>query len=307
MSIYTYKLSVIICSYNREQYIVNAIKSLYNQTIDKHLFEVFVVDNNSTDNTKQVCANYLATLTNFNIHYVEEKRQGATFARNAGAALAKGEYLVFMDDDAVANEDFLEEILNFFQQNPQADGVGGRIIPLYIPEEPKWMSYYVSSLVGNFQYSETVKEFENEKFPLESNMVTPKALFDSVGGFSEHILGVVGTVRIGGESKDYHIKLQQQGKKIYYSPNIIVQHVVEVTKLTRAYMYRVASGIGRGERARTKALGNVAYIKKNLEYLYKLIGSIVLGIKYTLQGNPQKAMPVIRFRTDAFLGLWGFK
>lgn len=306
MPMYSYKLSIIICSYNREQYIVNAIKSLYNQTINKSLFEVFVVDNNSTDNTKLVCANYLATLSNFNITYVEEKRQGATFARNTGAALAKGEYLVFMDDDAVANENFLQEILNFFQQYPHADGVGGRIIPLYIPEEPKWMSHYVSSLVGNFAYSETIKEFQNEKFPLESNMVTPKALFDSVGGFSELILGVVGTVRVGGESKDYHIKLQQQGKKIYYSPNIIVQHVVEVKKLTRAYLYRVASGIGRGERARTKALGTSSYLKKNVEYLYKLLGSIVLGIKYCLQGNSQKAMPVINFRIDAFKGLWGY-
>lgn len=300
------KLSVIICSYNREQYIVNAIKSLYQQTISKELFEVFVVDNNSTDNTKQVCANYIATLSNFNITYVEEKRQGATFARNTGAALAKGEYLVFMDDDAVANENFLEEILSFFQQYPQADGVGGRIIPLYIPQEPTWMSHYVSSLVGNFAYSETVKEFSNEKFPLESNMVTPKVLFDGVGGFSELLLGVVGNVRIGGESKGYHIKLQQMGKKIYYSPNIIVQHVVEVKKLTRSYLYRVASGIGRGERTRTKALGNLSYLKKNIEYLYKLVGSIVLGIKYSLQGNPQKAMPVINFRIDAFKGLWGF-
>jgi glucosyl-dolichyl phosphate glucuronosyltransferase len=300
-----FKLSVIICSYNRAKYIANAMESLYNQTIDKSLFEVFVVDNNSTDNTKEVCTNYIANNKDFNITYVEEKRQGATFARNTGAALAKGEYLVFMDDDAEANTDFLEKILLFFKHHPQADGVGGRIIPLYIPTKPKWMSYYVSSLVGNFDYSATVKEFAPEKFPLESNMITPKKLFDEVGGFDENLLGVVGTLRIGGESKGYHIKLQKLGKKIYYDPAIIVQHVIETEKLTRAYMYRVASGIGRGERARTLAIGKWSFIKKNVEYLVKWGASIVLAIKYVFQGNSAQALPIIRFRNDAFLGLWG--
>lgn len=299
------KLSVVICSYNRAKYIVNAIKSLYNQTIDKSLFEVFVVDNNSTDNTKQVCQQFIESTSDFNITYVEEKRQGATFARNTGAMLAKGEYLVFMDDDAEANNDFLEKILLFLKKHPQADGVGGRIIPLYIPSEPKWMSYYVSSLVGNFDYSTSVKEFAPEKFPLESNMITPKKLFDEVGGFDENLLGVVGTLRIGGESKGYHIKLQKMGKKIFYDPDIIVRHVIETEKLTRAYMYRVASGIGRGERTRTLAIGKWSYFKKNVEYFIKWGASIVLAIKYILKGNPSQALPIIRFRNDAFLGLWG--
>ncbi|MFY8091449.1 MAG: glycosyltransferase family 2 protein [Chitinophagaceae bacterium] len=305
MTIENLKLSVVICSYNRAKYIANAMESLYNQTIDKSLYEVFVVDNNSTDNTKEICQNYITKNTDFNISYIEEKRQGATYARNTGAALAKGKYLVFMDDDAEANVDFLERILLFFKNNPNADGVGGRIIPLYIPEEPKWMSYYVSSLVGNFDYSNTVKEFAPEKFPLESNMVTPKQLFDEVGGFDENLLGVVGTLRIGGESKGYHIKLQKMGKKIYYDPTIIVRHVIETEKLTRAYMYRVASGIGRGERARTLAIGYWSFIKKNMEYFVKWGASIILAIKYILKGNPSQALPIIQFRNDAFLGLWG--
>lgn len=299
------KISVIICSYNREKYIVNAMHSLYNQTIGRQDYEVIVVDNNSTDNTKQVCTEYIEGKQDYNIQYVEEKKQGATFARNTGAAIAQGEYFVFMDDDAVANEDFLEQILAFFAAHPDADGVGGKIIPLYVPGEPKWMSYYVSSLVGNFDYSKEVKEFEKNKFPLESNMVTTKKIFEESGGFDVLLPGVVGTLRIGGESKGYHIKLQQAGKKIYYSPEIIVQHVVEVVKLTREYRYRVASGIGRGERARTLSLGKWIYIKKNMEYLFKLGASFVLAVKYILQGNPQKAMPVIDFRIDAFKGLWG--
>jgi hypothetical protein len=68
-------------------------------------------------------------------------------------------------------------------------------------------------------------------------------------------------------------------------------------------MYRVASGIGRGERARTKAISQKAYLLKIVEYLFKLGASIVLGIKYALQLHPAKFWPIIQFRIDALKGL----
>jgi hypothetical protein len=116
--------------------------------------------------------------------------------------------------------------------------------------------------------------------------------------------GVIGKLRIGGEGKDFFLKLQAGGAVIYYDPLLIVQHIVEVKKLTRQYMYSIASGIGRGERVRTRAIGSWAFFKKTIEYLYKLAGSIVLGLLYTIQGHPARAMPVIRFRIDALKGLF---
>jgi glycosyltransferase involved in cell wall biosynthesis len=298
------KISVVICSYNRADYISGAMESLYNQTLPKNLYEIIVVDNNSTDNTKQVCENYISQHTNANFYYYEEKRQGATFARNTGAAKAQSPLLCFMDDDAVADNDFLERIVSFFQEYSDATGLGGRIIPKYIPEEPKWMSYYVSALNGNFDYSKEVTVFKPGKFPLESNMVVRTKDFFSVNGFSESILGVIGTLRVGGEAKEFFIKLQNLGKKVYYDPAIKVKHIVEVKKLTRAYRYRVASGIGRGERVRVLEISNWAFIKKVFEYIIKLGGSIILAIQYTFQGNPAKALPVIQFRIDAVKGLF---
>lgn len=297
------RISVVICSYNREQYIIDAIHSLYNQTLSKDLYEVIVVDNNSKDNTKALCLNYIKSHPGYNIYYLEEKQQGASFARNTGAAFAKAPLLAFMDDDAVANEDYLERIVNFFDTHRDSNGLGGRIIPKYIPAEPKWMSHYVSSLVGHFHYSDNAEPFKPGKYPLESNMIVTKADFDIVGGFNTLLPGVVGTLRIGGEGKDFFMKLQALNKVIYYDPQIIVQHVVEVSKLTSEYMYRVASGIGRGERVRMLTKGKGAYIKKIIEYIFKFGASIILGIKYTLQGHPAKAWPVIQFRIDALKGL----
>ena len=136
-------------------------------------------------------------------------------------------------------------------------------------------------------------------------MIVRKIDFDAIRGFNTDLPGVKGTLRIGGEGKDFFLRLQALGRKIYYDPSIIVHHVVEVKKLTPHYMYRVASGIGRGERVRTKAISNWAFRKKIIEYIYKLGGSFVLGMIYALKGRPAQTWPVIKFRIDALKGLLG--
>jgi glycosyltransferase involved in cell wall biosynthesis len=300
---HTIQLSVVVASYNRRDYIIEAMDSLYRQTLSKDRFEVIVVDNNSKDDTEVLVSDYISTHTDGHFYYLSELRQGASFARNSGAAIAKGAYLVFMDDDAVAEPSFLQNILRFFDTHPGAGGLGGRIIPRYIPAEPKWMSHFVSSLVGNFDYSPETVEFSPQRYPLESNMIVRKVDFDTVGGFNTDLPGVKGTLRIGGEGKEFFFKLKNIGRTIWYDPSVRVEHVVEVAKLSHEYLYRVASGIGRGESVRTQAIGKKAYYKKIAEYLYKLAGSVVLGVLYALKGHPAQTMPIIRFRIDAMRGL----
>ena len=277
------QLSIVICSYNRASYISDALNSLYLQTAGLNAFEAIIVDNNSTDNTAEVFSQWRAAHTNGSFTYITETNQGASYARNTGAAAAKGQWLCFMDDDAVATPNYVENILKHIQNKPDAVGFGGRIIPKYIPAEPTWMSYYVSSLVGNFDYAPNACAFENGKYPLESNMIVKKDVYEAIGGFNTALPGVVGTLRIGGEGKELFYKILALGHTIYYDPEICVHHVVEVKKLTSEYMYRVASGIGRGEKTRTKAISNAAYIKKIIEYIFKLGASVILGIKYCLQ------------------------
>lgn len=297
------EISVIICSYNRARYIREALESLYRQQISKDLFEVIVVDNNSTDQTDEVCHTFLKNHPDMNAQYLKEPQQGSSFARNTGAKAAKGNFFVFMDDDALADSYFISGYIKLFKEIPDAVGAGGRIIPRYIPNEPVWMSYYVSSLVGNFDYSPIRCAFKHGKYPLESNMAVRADAFIRISGFNTNLPGVKGTMRIGGEGKDFFYRLTASGEKIYYDPNIRVHHVVETSKLTRDYMYRVASGIGRGERVRISDKGTLGFIFKMSEYLFKLGASVILGLLYLLQGNPAKSCKVIQFRIDVILGL----
>jgi hypothetical protein len=84
-----------------------------------------------------------------------------------------------------------------------------------------------------------------------------------------------------------------------------VHHIVETKKLTPTYLYNVASGMGRGEKTRTLAIGGFPYIKKVIEYLMKLAAAIVLGIGYTCKGKPQQFWPIVKFRIDTLKGLIG--
>ena len=298
-------LSIVICSYNRASYISGALDSLYHQSAGLDNFEAIIVDNNSTDNTAEVFKQWRSSHANGSFTYLTESKQGASFARNTGAKGAKGHWLCFMDDDAIANSNYVENIIKHIKTKPEAIGFGGRIIPKYIPSAPEWMSYYVSSLVGNFDYAPTACAFENGKYPLESNMIVKKDIYDSIGGFNTQLPGVVGTLRIGGEGKELFYKLLALGHTIYYDPAICVHHVVEVKKLTPEYMYRVASGIGRGEKTRTLSISKGSYFKKIIEYLFKLGAAFVIGFKYLLQCKPAKTWPVIQFRIDALKGLLG--
>ena len=297
------QVSVIICSYNRATYIPLALKSLTEQTVDANIFETIIVDNNSTDNTAEVCAAFIASHPSYSITYLTEQQQGSSFARNTGAAMATGNWLCFMDDDAVAHKNYIEKIIHFFKNHPQANAMGGRIIPRYIPEKPTWISKHVASLMGDFEYSNEVVEFAAERYPLESNMIVDKKDFDAIKGFSTEIPGVKGTLRIGGEGKDFFLRLKATGKTVYYCPDVIVEHIIEVVKLTPEYLYRVGSGVGRGERVRVLQKSKLTYYKKVLEYFYKLVGSIILGCSYAIKGNPSQFWPVIQYRIDALKGL----
>lgn len=107
------KVSVIIPTYNEEKDLPNAIESLGFQTFTD--FEIIVVDDGSTDNTKEVLRNLQSPISN--LHFLEQDHKGAGAARNLGAKKAKGEILVFVDADMTFDESFLEKLSEPIRKN----------------------------------------------------------------------------------------------------------------------------------------------------------------------------------------------
>jgi len=143
------ELSIIICTYNREDFLPLTLQSLSLQSPDKHRYEVLVVDNNSTDRTASLCQKFIEHHPDINLRYFLEKNQGLAFARNRGIKESSGRIISFIDDDAEARSDYAMNLIRTFQEYSNYDAIGGKVIPLF-PEkkEPAWLSKYIWGVVA---------------------------------------------------------------------------------------------------------------------------------------------------------------
>ncbi len=295
-------ISCVVCSYNRERYIADAIESLINQTLDKSLYEVIVVDNNSKDNTAAICKNLLEKYAaTHNLKYVVETNQGLSHARNRGIAESSSELICYIDDDAVAKSGFLENIVGFFSQYPEAAGIGGKIIPKYVHGKPGWMSHYMEGLVSKVDNGDSIFPYNGKKFPIGCNMTYKKSLLIEIGMFDTD-LGRKGDSGEASEEKDVFHKIFNKGHKVYYLPSAIVDHIIENNRLEYSYIKKISAGIGRSERLRIAKKGSLALYRKFLELIFKFGAAIALAVYHLIRLEPAKSKALIQFRINVFKG-----
>ena len=165
-------ISVIIPTYNEEDYIVKTLKCFKNQKT-KVAYEVIVCDNNSTDNTVKLAKNYAKI--------VYETKQGACFARNTGARYAKGEYFVFADADTIYPENFIEEVYKIFKSNKYA-GFSCGVWDYYDGKSAKvkiltkiWSTLFYAYM--------TIQRWTNRMALTGWCLCTPKKIFKQAKGF----------------------------------------------------------------------------------------------------------------------------
>jgi glycosyltransferase involved in cell wall biosynthesis len=297
------KLSVVICTYNRADCILNALHSLVQQTLPHYLFEVLLINNNSTDTTESLCKNFAQHIPDFNYRYLLETQQGLSHARNRGIAEAAGDILVFMDDDATAAPDYLERMTAFFVQTPGAAACGGRIYPCFESRRPRWMSHFLLSLTSSIDLGNRTKIFSHRQFPVGANMAVRSDLFKKYGSFNPD-LGRKGNSMDGAEEKDFFYRLTAVGEQIYYVPDAIVHHYVPDRRLTFSFFQRQAIGIGKSERIRAKSVGSTEYIKSIIREELKWGVSIVLFLFYLFTLRPAKAARLLAFRWYVSRGLF---
>jgi len=133
------KVSVVVCTYNRCASLRDTLRALKGQRVDGELsFEVVVVDNNSTDETRQT-VDEARRQTRWPVRYVFEQKQGLSHARNVGIREAKSDLVMFTDDDVVPDERWVDTIVRAFESH-EADCVGGRILPIWSREPANWLT-----------------------------------------------------------------------------------------------------------------------------------------------------------------------
>jgi glycosyltransferase involved in cell wall biosynthesis len=103
-------VSIIVPTFNRGHYIAATIQSLLDINYPKDKYEIIIIDNNSTDNTKDIIHQYVNHPSGVAVRYLVETRQGVHYARNTAARSARFELLYFTDDDMIAHCELLNEI-----------------------------------------------------------------------------------------------------------------------------------------------------------------------------------------------------
>jgi cellulose synthase/poly-beta-1,6-N-acetylglucosamine synthase-like glycosyltransferase len=113
-------LTVIVPAYNEQELITNCLDSLLNQTLDRDVYEIIVIDNDSTDRTPMIAADK-------GIRVVKEPKKGYVHAIRKGIEICQTKFIAFTDADCIVPHNWLERILGHFNQSSEVVGVGGKL------------------------------------------------------------------------------------------------------------------------------------------------------------------------------------
>ena len=227
-------LSITICTYNRIEYLKKCLKSILDQTQGSEIIEINIIDNNSTDTTKDYVIELQKKFPEVN--YFVEKRQGISFARNLSFEVCKGMFLAFVDDDAVINKNWLEALLNELKNQNENIIYGGPIYPNFesIPEDWIDKDYFIRKFKDTDGFLGTIKSKEGFS---GGNMCIAKNLFLKSEKFNTEI-GMTGGNLGLGEEPDFFYKLIMKNKdvKLYNICEMSITHSEASYKLEKEYL-----------------------------------------------------------------------
>ena len=296
-------LSIIICTYNRDKYIYNVLKSIAENDFSRTGYEIVLVNNNSTDNTESECQRFQQDFPDIGFHYCVERNQGLSYARNRGIQESKGDILIYVDDDALVNKEYLQTYADFFAKNLGIAAAGGPIIPQYETAEPAWMSHYTRQLItGKLYLGEKEREFPKSAFPGGGNAAYRKEVFDKIGLFNVE-LGRKGNSLIGAEEKDLFDKMTTIGIRFFYLPTAILYHIIPEKKLTQDYFNRLTYSIGVSERYRTLSISKKKYAYRIVNEMIKWGGATLIALSFYLRLQFAKGNKLLAFRWNVTKGL----
>jgi glycosyltransferase involved in cell wall biosynthesis len=231
------RISVIIATRNRASLLAMALDGLGAQQFPTEDFEVVVVDNGSTDGTRDVVSAHARS--SMKVKYIFEPTLGVSVARNVGTRASTGPFVAFLDDDAIPEPDWLTRIMAVFERvSPTPACVGGPVEPIFEAPPPEWIN-------GSLPDFLSVVDFAREPFFLRdvlhsqklvsANMAVQKAALGRAGGFDPR-LGRIGESLLSGGEVLLQLQLEKLGLPIYYDPTIRVRHHVAATRLTSRWL-----------------------------------------------------------------------
>lgn len=293
-------ITVAICSYNRSAYLFDTLADANQFDAGIAEAEVVVVNNNSTDSTADMLEDFHWT-SPLTLRIFNESKQGLSHARNRAIEEAKGQFILFLDDDVYAKPPLLRYWISHLQKHPNLCGAGGKIMVHFDGEKPRWFPPILLSILGHhFPYS-SAQRYEGRAYPTGAHMLIKKDWFRKRGAFNP-LLGRNGKVLGGGEEKDVFTKMKSHGDELWFFPDCVLKHRIGAERLSRDYVMRQAFGMGAGDRIRCEDSKDL--FNWNLLQAVKVLGTFAYAGVYLLTGRLAAAAVLIQFRFNLVRGFY---
>lgn len=230
-------ISIVLCTRNRAELLAEAIASVARQDFSYADYEIIVVDNGSTDRTAEVVRQFNHGP---NVRYLREESIGLCIARNSGWRAAVGRYVVFFDDDAIAEPGWLSAIMDAFERSPRTIAViGGPVRPIWEEHRPVWLADQVacSLTIVDWGQSEKIIPDVRREWLVGANMVVPKAVLSEIGGFHPW-LDRVGNNLLSSGDVFLQKEIMRRGYQCLYVPAMSISHRVPASRLNQRWFER---------------------------------------------------------------------
>jgi glycosyltransferase involved in cell wall biosynthesis len=221
-------ISAVICTHNRATYLPRAIESLLAQDLDASGYEVVVVDNRSTDATREIVAGY-----GQRVRYLYEPELGLAYARNTGWRSTRGRWVAFLDDDATADPDWLRAIVGAFETvRPEPGCVGGPVHAIWEAPRPRWLSDELMASLAIVRWTDRAHAISDlsREWLAGVNLAIPRAVLEDVGGFVTG-LGRSGKRLLSSEDVFVQGQIMASGRTAWYDPRVKVGHHIAAARL----------------------------------------------------------------------------
>ena len=233
------RFSIIIATYNRANELVDTLRGLAGLTT-RSSWEVIVVDNNSSDNTRQVVEDATAAFP-APLRYLFEGTQGKAIALNSAIREARGEILLFTDDDALVEPDWLDQADAALEETGGAY-VGGRVLPRWESARPSWIpdrKGRMWAVIALADFGDRPREFgRGIGWPLGVNMAVRASVFHTNGIWWDNRYDRVGNSLRGQGQREWCLRVRAAGLHGYYTPHMLVHHLVPADRLRKSYFRR---------------------------------------------------------------------
>lgn len=255
------QVSIIVITRNRAACLHRVLETLIGQHVQGEAYEIIVVDNNSADATASVVNNFKRVFGD-RIQYVFEPEVGMSKARNKGAYTAKGEILLFIDDDALASPHWLHDHCSLYEVFPDLVAAGGKIELLLDNGRPKWLPDELLIVLGHLNYSDKESLISYPDHPFGVNFSIKRNRFMEVGGFDERM-------RNYNDEKMFFYKLFLSKCKVGYSPNALVYHQIPTSRLRKLFFVKrgFKQGVANTKCSSILASTSIPQFKKEFKQL----------------------------------------